>query len=103
MIPRYDLWGFFKVGPWDPLRSDLRNPILFAYPRIARLLDSVIPDVNMISLDLHPSSLATLVRESSSERLASTPSSCMELGFPIIFSASRIARTDAEETGVALA
>src|SRR3989344_3097362 len=75
---------FSKVRPWNPFppeadpsseeRSDLKNSTFFAYPRIARLFDSVIPDVKRISPGLHPNSAAIRAREFSRERDALTPS-----------------------------
>src|SRR3989344_8947198 len=47
--------------------------IFLKEPRMARLLDSVIPDVKIISRGLHPNSEAMRARELPSERDARTP------------------------------
>src|SRR3989338_9708838 len=77
--------------------------IFLKEPRMARLLDSVIPDVKIISRGLHPNSEAMRARELPSERDARTPSSWIEPGFPTHLSASRIARSAGATIGVALA
>ncbi len=53
-----------------------------ALPRMAKLLDSVPPEVNTISFSLHRKVLAMMAEASFTYCSASTPFWCMEEGFP---------------------
>ena len=70
-------------------------------PAIARLSDSVPPDVNVISLAATPRDVATRCRASSSSARALRPSACNELGLKSLSaSMARIASAASARSGV---